>query len=66
MSVPPALIRAAVELGSNQDQFKDSYVAWLTIYISTGEDPNDVLRLAAERAISQLTADTAQYHQLTP
>ena len=66
MSVPPVFIRAAVELGLNQDWLKDSYVAWLTIYTSTGLDPNDALRLAAERAISQLKANAAQHHQLTP
>ena len=66
MSVPLALIRAAVELGLNQDRFKDSYVAWLTIYTSTGVDPNDAPCLAAERAISQLTADVVQHLQLTP
>ena len=66
MSVPPALVRAAVELGLNQDQSKDSYVAYPTIYTSTGVDPNDALRLAAEWVISQLMVDTAQYLQLTP
>ena len=66
MSVLPVLIKAAVELGLHQDRFKDSYVAWLTIYTSTGVDPNDALRLAAERAISQLTANVVQHHQLTP
>ena len=65
--VPPALIRAAAELGLNRDCFKDAYVAWHAIYTSTGVDPNDAPRLAAERAISQLTADAAQQrHQLTP
>ena len=66
MSVPPALIRAAVELGLNQDQFKDSYVAWHIIDTSTGVDPSDAQCLAAERAISQLTTNAVQYHQLTP
>ena len=66
MSVPLALIRAAVELGLNQDWLKDSCVAWLTIYTSTGVDPNDMPRLAAEQAIGQLTADVVQHLQLTP
>ena len=66
MSVPPAFIRAAVELGLNQDWFKDSYVAWLTIYTSTRLDPNNAPHLAAEQAISQLTANAVQHHQLTP
>ena len=66
MSVPPALIRAVIEIGLDQDRFKDSYVAWLTIYTSTGVDPNDVPGLAAERAISQLMANAVQHHQLTP
>ena len=66
MSVSPALIRAAVELELNQDWFKDSYVTWLTIYTLTRIDPNDVPRLAAERAISQLMADASQHLQLIP
>ena len=66
VSVPPALTRAAVELGLEQGRFNDAYVAWHTIYTSTGVDPNDTPRLAAERAISQLRADVAQQHQLTP
>ena len=63
---PPALIRAAVELGLNRDCFKDTYVAWHSIYTLTGVDPNVALRLAAERAISQLMTDAPQQHQLTP
>ena len=66
MSIPLVLIRAAMELGLNQGRFKDSYVAWLTIYTSPRVDPNNTLRLAAERAISQLMADAVQHLQLTP
>ena len=66
MSVPPALIREAVELGLNQDRFKDSYVAWHTIYTSTRVDPNNALRLAAKLAINQLMTDAAQHYQFTP
>ena len=66
IAVPPALVRVTVELGLNQDRFKDSYVAWLTIYTSTRVDPNNALHLAAERAISQLMANAAQHLQLTP
>ena len=63
---PPVLIRVAVELGLNRDCFKDAYVAWHSIYTSTGVDPNDVLCLAAEQAISQLMTNVPQQHQLTP
>ena len=66
LTVPPALTRAAVELGLNQHRFKDTYVAWHTIYTSTGVDLNDVPRLAAELAISQLMTDAVQQHQFTP
>ena len=55
-----------MELGLNQDWFKDSYVAWLTIYTSTGLDSNDALCLAAQRAISQVKGNAVQHHQLTP
>ena len=65
-SVPPVLTRAAVELDFNQDRFKDSYVAWHTIYTSTGVDPSNMLHVAAEWAISQLMTNAAQQHQLTP
>ena len=66
MSVLPALITAAMELGLHQNRFKDSYVAWLNIYTSTGVDPIGAPCLAAERAISQLMANVAQHHQINP
>ena len=66
LSIPPVLTRAAVELGLDQDRFKDAYIAWHTIYTSTGVHPNNVPCLAAEQTISQLLADAVQQHQLTP
>ena len=66
LPIPPALTRVAMELGLDQDCFKDAYVAWHTIYTSTKVDPNGVLRQAAEQAISQPMANAAQQRQLTP